>query len=187
MLLLLVAPVGLGTLRIMEPLHLARPSIDASAFTAPNTYIYGDVTIGPEAVIMFGVVMRAEFASIRIGARTNVQDNSVLHCDDGLPCLVGSDVTIGHAAVVHGATVGDHALIGIGARILNGSVVGEGAWVAAGSVLPEGKVIPPWTLAMGTPAKPVRRLTEDEMARQSEGVATYLRLAEAYRRTIGRS
>ena len=177
----------LGTLPSMEPLHIAQPTIDGTAFIAPNTHIYGDVTIGPEAVIMFGVVIRAEFDQIRVGARTNVQDNSVVHCDEGLPCLIGADVTIGHAAVVHGATVADHALIGIGARILNGATVGEGAWVAAGSVLPEGKAIPPWTLAMGTPAKPVRELTEDEMARQRDGVATYLRLAEAYRRTIGRS
>lgn len=130
---------------------------------------------------MFGVVIRAELDVIRIGSRTNIQDNSVLHCDEDIPCLIGENVTVGHAAVVHGAAVGDHCLVGIGARVLNSSVMGEGSWIAAGSVLPEGKAIPPWTLAMGIPAKPVRELTEDEIRRQAEGVETYQRLAATYR------
>jgi carbonic anhydrase/acetyltransferase-like protein (isoleucine patch superfamily) len=104
----------------------------------------------------------------------------VLHCDEDIPCIVGKEATIGHAAIVHGATIGDHCLVGIGARALNNSVLGEGAWLAAGSLLPEGREIPPWTLAMGTPAKPVRELTEDEIARQRDGVATYLRYARTY-------
>ena len=134
---------------------------------------------------MFGVVIRAEEDRIAIGARTNVQDNAVLHCDAGIPCLVGDEVTIGHMAVVHGATIGNHGLVGIGARALNHSVLGEGAWLAAGSLLPEGKEIPPWTLALGTPAKPIRELTDDEIARQRDGVATYLGYADLYRSRLG--
>jgi len=160
---------------------LHTPSIHPRAFCAPGAFIYGNVTIGELAVVMFGAVLRAEEARIVIGARTNVQDNSVLHCDDGIPCLVGTDVTIGHGAVVHGATVGDHCLVGIGARALNNSVMGQGSWLAAGSLLPEGSVIPAWTLAVGTPAKAVRDLTEDEIARQRDGVATYLEYAALYR------
>ncbi|MDH3308642.1 MAG: gamma carbonic anhydrase family protein [Acidimicrobiia bacterium] len=165
----------------MEPLKLATPSIDPLAFVAPGVNLYGDVHVGPEAVIMFGVVARAELDRVVIGARTNIQDNSVLHSDAGIPCLIGSDVTVGHAAVVHGARVGDHCLIGIGARVLNNAEVREGAWVAAGSLVPEGKSIPAWTLAVGTPAKPLRDLTEGEIARQRNGVAEYLRFAAAYR------
>jgi carbonic anhydrase/acetyltransferase-like protein (isoleucine patch superfamily) len=93
-------------------------------------------------------------------------------------------VTIGHAAVVHGAIVGDHCLIGIGALALNGSELGEGSWLAAGSVLPEGKSIPPWTLAVGTPAKPVRDLREGEIRRQDVGVDTYLRFGVTYRQQM---
>lgn len=165
----------------MEPIELATPSIDPSAFCAPGAHVYGDVTIGPDAVVMFGTVIRAELDRIVIGARTNIQDNSVLHCDEGIPCLIGSDATVGHAAVVHGATVGDHCLIGIGARVLNGATIGDGAWVAAGGLVTEGTEIPPWTLALGVPAKPVRELTEDEILRQRNGVAEYLRFAATYR------
>ena len=165
----------------MEPTELKTPFIAHSAFIAPGTHIHGDVHIGDEAVIMFGTVIRAELDQILVGARTNIQDNSVLHCDEGIPCTIGSEVTVGHMAMLHGTTVGDHCLIGIGSKALNGSVIGEGAWLAAGSLLPEGKEIPPWTIAMGTPAKPVRELTEDEIERQRSGVANYLRFGAAYR------
>ncbi len=167
-------------------MELATPNIDPTAYVAPSAQIHGDVVVGPNAVIMFGVVARAEFDRIAIGEATNIQDNCVLHVDDGVPCTVGNRVTVGHAAVVHGATVGDHCLVGIGARVLNNAVMGEGAWIAAGSLLPEGKEIPPWTLAVGTPAKPVRDLTEDEIERQRSGVADYLRIAEAFRRADSR-
>ena len=162
-------------------MSLADPSIHPTAFCAPGVHVFGDVTIGKLAVVMFGVVIRAEDDRIEIGARTNIQDNAVLHCDKDIPCIIGEEATIGHAAVVHGATIGDHCLVGIGARALNNSVLGEGAWLAAGSLLPEGKEIPPWTLALGTPAKPVRELTEGEITRQRDGVQTYLRYAREYR------
>ena len=161
------------------------PVIHHSALIAPGARIYGDVTIGPDVFVLFGCVIRAELDRIEIGSETNIQDNSVFHCDEDVPCRVGRRVTVGHAAVVHGATVGDHALIGIGARVLNRSTIGEGAWLAAGSVLAEGKSIPPWTLAMGIPAKPTRDLTADEIAHAGEGVDHYLELAIAYREMFG--
>lgn len=160
---------------------MSGPEIHETAFVAASAVVRGSVAIGPGAVVMFGAVLRAEFDRIEIGAETNLQDNVVVHCDAGIPCLIGKRTTVGHSAVVHGALVGDHCLIGIGALVLNGSEVGEGAWVAAGSVLPEGRSIPPWTLAMGTPAKPVRELTGDEIARQRDGVENYLKLRELYR------
>ena len=167
------------------PIDLPEPIIDTEAFVAPTAVVHGDVRIGRLAVIMFGVVIRAEFDSIVIGAETNIQDNSVVHCDEGVPTSIGDRVTLGHAAVVHGATIGDRCLVGIGARALNGSVLGEGSWLAAGSVLPEGREIPPYTLAMGTPAKPIRELRPEEIERQRSGVDDYLRLGATYRRLAG--
>lgn len=165
-------------------MELAVPRVDPGAFVAPTAGIFGRVVVEPRAVVMFGVVIRAEFDRVVVGEETNVQDVSVLHCDEGIPCLVGRRVTIGHAAVVHGATVGDHALIGIGARVLNRATIGEGAWVASGSVVAEGKHVPPWTLAVGVPARPTRELREDEIRRAEEGVDHYLELADAYRRLL---
>lgn len=170
---------------VAEMSSLSVPRIDPSAFIAPGTHIYGAVDIGPDAVVMFGTVIRAELDTITVGARTNIQDNSVLHADEGVPCVVGADVTVGHAAVLHGTAIGDHCLIGIGARALNGSRMGEGAWLAAGAVLTEGSEVPPWTLAMGIPAKPVRELTGDEIERQREGVGHYQDFAQLYRAELG--
>ena len=164
-----------------EPIELATPTVDPTAFIAPGVHIYGDVVVGANAVLMFGTVIRAEFDRVTIGANTNIQDNCVLHVDDGIPCTVGSNVTVGHAAIVHGATIGDHCLVGIGARALNNSELGDGAWLAAGAVLAEGRSIPPWTIAVGIPAKPLRELTEAEVERQRNGVADYQRIAAAFR------
>ena len=151
---------------------------------APTATVQGEVTIGARAVILFGAVVRAEPDRIEIGPETNVQDNSVLHCDEGAPCLVGRRVTVGHSAVVHGAVVGDESLIGIGAIVLNRAEIGEGAWVAAGSVVSEGTSIPSWMLAVGTPARPLRELSAADVARARSGVDHYLDLAEAYRRSL---
>ncbi len=162
-------------------MELAQPRIDPTAFVAPTATVLGDVSLESHTVVMFGAVLRSEEDKITVGERTNVQDNAVLHTDAGSPCTVGASVTIGHSAVVHGATVGDHCLIGIGALVLNGSAMGEGAWIAAGSVLPEGRRIPDWMLAVGSPARVVRELTPDEIERQSDGVETYQQLAALYR------
>ena len=171
----------------MKNPFIPAPSIHESAVIAPTANIHGQVTIAEKAFVLFGVTIRAELDRVTIGRETNVQDNTVIHCDEGIPCTIGSRVTIGHAAVVHGATVGDNALIGIGARALNNSTVGEGALLAAGSVLAEGKEIPPWTLGLGIPAKPVRGLTEAEIRRASDGVDHYLQLAAAYREIFSNS
>ena len=170
-----------STLMVMEPLSLADPVIHPSAFVAANARVYGSVEIGAGAVVMFGAVLRAELERIVIGEESNLQDNVVVHADPGLPAIVGRRVTVGHAAVIHGATIGDQCLVGIGALALNGSELGEGSWLAAGSVLPEGRTIPPWTMAVGTPAKPVRELREDEIVRQDAGVEVYRVFGETYR------
>lgn len=163
---------------------IPEPRIHPRALIAPGAYVLGDVTIDADVFVLFGAVIRAELDRIEIGAETNIQDNSVFHCDEGVPCLVGDRVTIGHSAVVHGATVGSRALVGIGAKVLNRSTIGEGAWLAAGSVLAEGHDIPPWTLGVGIPAKPIRDLTEEEIGRADDGVDHYLELSTAYREIL---
>lgn len=160
---------------------LTRPQIHPSAVVVDNATVRGRVTIGEEAFVLFGAVLRAEDDQVVVGARTNIQDNAVVHCDAGFPALIGARTTVGHSAVVHGATIGDGCLVGIGALALNGSTLGEGSWLAAGSVLPEGHEIPPFTLGIGTPAKPRRELTEEEIDRQRSGVETYLQLSGLYR------
>lgn len=165
----------------MKAPHIPEPKIHSTALVAPGAHVFGDVTLDSDVFVLFGAVVRAELDRIVVGSETNIQDNCVFHCDEGVPALVGRRVTVGHSAVVHGANVSDRALIGIGAKALNRSEIGEGAWLAAGSVLPEGKVIPPWTLAIGMPAKPVRDLTDDEIAHADEGVDHYLELLARYR------
>lgn len=164
----------------MDHLDLPDPTIHPTAYVAHSAHIYGHIDIGANAVVMFGAVMRAELDRIVVGARTNVQDNCVLHADRDLPVIIGSDVTVGHGAIVHGATVGDHCLVGIGSMALNGSELGEGAWLAAGSLLAPGKSIPAWTLAVGRPAKPVRDLTQEEIESQKSGVEDYQVFAATY-------
>jgi carbonic anhydrase/acetyltransferase-like protein (isoleucine patch superfamily) len=162
--------------------HLPEPDIDPTALIAPGAHVHGRASIGARVFVLFGVVIRAEFDRIEIGAESNIQDNVVVHCDEDVPCLIGNRVTVGHSAVVHGATVGDGCLVGIGATLLNGSRLGEGSWLASGSVLTEGREIPPWTLAVGIPAKPLRELSDAEIKRANEGVDHYLGLIEPYRR-----
>jgi carbonic anhydrase/acetyltransferase-like protein (isoleucine patch superfamily) len=166
----------------MSELHLSDPQIHPSAFVADTARLYGRITVARLAVIMFGTVIRAELDDVIVGEQSNIQDNCVVHVDEGFPTVIGSRVTVGHAAVVHGATVGDNCLVGIGSRVLNGSTMGEGSWLAAGSILTEGRTIPPWTLAMGIPAKPMRELTEAEIAAQSDGVDHYLAFGTVYAR-----
>ena len=140
-----------------------KPDIDPTAFIAPTAAILGDVTIGPGSSVWFHVVLRGDAHSIRIGARTNVQDLAMMHGDRAngdYPVVVGDDVTIGHSAIVHGCTIGNRVMVGMGAIILNGAVIGDESIVAAGAVVREGTVVPPRTLVAGIPAK-VRREIDD--------------------------
>ncbi len=167
------------------PRRLAAPAVHPTAYVASTARIFGDVVVEASAVVMFGVVIRAETDRIVVGEETNLQDNVVLHTDYGHPALIGRRVTVGHLALVHGAVIGDHCLIGMGAIALNGSVMGEGSWLAAGSVLGEGKEIPPWTIGVGTPARPLRELRPNEIERAQMGIEEYLTLGATYRRIEG--
>ncbi len=156
------------------------PVIGRGVFIAPTAVIIGDVTIGDNASIWYGAVLRGDMEPIRIGARSNIQDNCVLHTDWEKPLSIGDDVTVGHKAVVHGATVEDRCLIGIGAVVLNGAHVKAGTVVAAGSVVLEGQTVGPYHLVTGIPAETKRDLGEGIMEILKEPADIYVRLAEEH-------
>ncbi|MBN1954345.1 MAG: gamma carbonic anhydrase family protein [Anaerolineae bacterium] len=158
-----------------------KPNVHSTAFVAPNAIVVGNVTVGENASIWFGSVLRAEVGEIVVGPQTNVQDLVVIHADAGQPCRLGAGVTVGHGAVLHGATVENGALIGIGAIVLDGAVIGEEAVIGAGSLVVAGAVIPPRSLALGTPARVVREMEETELARMRANSAHYVEAAEMYR------
>lgn len=155
--------------------------IHPDAFVAPGATVRGNVRLGAGASVWFGAVVRGDTEAIEIGERSNIQDLSVLHADPGFACRIGNDVTIGHAAVVHGAIVSDGAMIGIRAVVLNGATIGAGAIVGAGAVVTEGMNIPAGHLAVGIPAKVVRELTAENVERVRQAAEHYVRAAGEYR------
>jgi carbonic anhydrase/acetyltransferase-like protein (isoleucine patch superfamily) len=157
-------------------------TIDPTAFIHPEAFVCGDVTLGPRASVWPSAVIRADSAPITVGDSSNVQDGVIIHVDPGLPCTIGARVTIGHRAMVHGATVEDDCLIGIGAIVLNRVAVGRGSLVGAGALCSEGMVIPPNSLVLGVPAKVVREVDDKLRARIANGVQAYVALAEQHRR-----
>ena len=159
--------------------------IDPTAFVAPGATVYGNVRIGAHASVWFGAVIRAEAAQVTIGERSNVQDGAIIHVDAGFPATLGCNVTVGHRAVVHGATVEDGCIVGIGAILLNGAHIGANSIVGAGALVTEGKRFPPNSMLMGMPAKIVRQLTDDEAARVARGADHYVEYGAAYARRLG--
>ncbi|MFF7331559.1 DapH/DapD/GlmU-related protein [Streptomyces sp. NPDC008150] len=157
------------------------PRVDEGAFTAPGAVLIGDVTVGAGASVWYGAVLRGDIEAIAVGPDSNVQDNCTLHADPGFPVGVGARVSIGHNAVVHGATVGDDCLIGMGATVLNGAVIGAGSLVAAQALVPQGMVVPPGSLVAGVPAKVRRELTDEERAGVTLNGTHYAELAKAHR------
>jgi len=158
-----------------------RPKIDRSAFVAPTAVLIGDVEIGAESSIWFGAVLRGDNGPIRIGARTSIQDNSVIHVSEGGRTQIDDDVTVGHAAVMEDCHIRSRALIGSNAVVLTDAVVGEGSLVAAGSVVGEGAEIPAGVLAAGSPAK-VKKQLDGESAKWIEiSASEYVKLLRRYR------
>lgn len=158
-----------------------KPEVHAGAFVAPTAVLSGDVVLGEAASAFYGVSVRGDSDAIRIGAATNLQDNVVVHADRGVPCTVGAGVSVGHAAVIHGCTIGDNCLIGMSATVMNGAVIGEESLVAAGALVLEGTQVPPRSLVAGVPAKVRRELTDEEVAGLRVNAETYLELAAAHR------
>jgi carbonic anhydrase/acetyltransferase-like protein (isoleucine patch superfamily) len=158
-----------------------RTRIDPLAFVARGAVVLGDVEVGAYASIWFGVVVRGDMAPIRVGARTNLQDGTVVHVDDGCPCTLGEGVTVGHACIIHGCTVGAGSLVGMGSIVMNNVELGEDCLVGAGSLLTEGKVFPPRSLILGRPAKVIRTLGDDDIAQLRHGTEHYVASGIAYR------
>ena len=158
-----------------------KPRIGQRVFVAENAALIGDVEIGNDCSIWFGTTVRGDVNLIRIGSRTNVQDNCTIHVThEQWPTVIAEEVTIGHGAIVHGCTVHRGALIGMGSRVLDGAVVGELALIGAGALVPEGMKVPPRTLVIGVPARVKRALTEDELAKLEQSWRNYVSYKEKY-------
>ena len=163
------------------------PRVDPTAFVAPGARLIGDIEIGPQSSIWYNVVLRGDVNRIRIGARTNIQDGSVIHVDSpregeksGFPTIIGDDVLIGHLAMVHGCILHDRAFVGLGAIVMDGCEIESDAMLAAGAMLTPGKRIPSGQLWAGRPARYVRDLGEADLAAMRQGVAHYVELARRH-------
>lgn len=156
------------------------PRIHPSVFVHDSSEIIGRVVLGKQASVWPLAVLRGDVDWIRVGERTNVQDNAVLHCREGLPCVLGRGVTVGHGAIVHGARVGDRCLIGMGAVVME-ATIGDECIIAAGAMVPKGLKVPPRSLVLGLPAKAVRRLTASELRSLRRSEDSYVALAARHR------
>jgi carbonic anhydrase/acetyltransferase-like protein (isoleucine patch superfamily) len=159
-----------------------RPTLGRDVFVAETASVIGDVHLGDEASIWFGAVLRGDYFPIRIGARTNIQDNSVVHITAGSAATtIGDDVTVGHAVILHGCTVGDRCLVGMGSALLDGAVLGQDSFVAAGSLVTPGTVVPPRSFVLGRPARVVRAVSDEDLAWIHDAARLYVGYARDFR------
>lgn len=154
-----------------------QPSLGRDVFIATGAVVIGDVTLGDHSSVWYNAVLRGDIQRIQIGRGTNIQDNSVLHLADDLPCILGDYVTVGHSAVIHACTVGNECLIGMGATILDGAEVGDRCIIGAQSLVPPGKKIPPGSVVMGVPGKVVKQLSSEEQAGLRQWAEKYIQNA----------
>ena len=167
---------------MIRPFGGKSPLLGEGAFVAESASVIGDVVIGARSSIWYGAVLRGDVEKIRIGDETSIQDNTVIHVDSsGFSTLVGNRVTVGHSVVLHGCRIGDNALIGIGSIVLNGAEVGAGAMIGAGSVVTPGTKIPAGMLALGSPARVKRPVTDEEKRHVRLGVENYVELGREHR------
>ena len=160
------------------------PQVDSTAWIADSAEVMGNVTLGPDASVWFGCVLRGDTESMTIGEGSNIQDLTVMHADHGLPLTIGKHVTVGHKVMLHGCTIGDESLIGIGAIVLNGARIGKNCLVGAGSLVTEGKEFPDGSMIMGTPAKVVRELTPQQIEGLRLSAQHYIDNARMFRATL---
>jgi carbonic anhydrase/acetyltransferase-like protein (isoleucine patch superfamily) len=157
------------------------PGIHPTAFIAPGAAVMGDVTVGQDASVWYAAVVRGDMAPIVIGAETNLQDGTIVHVDEGVPCTIGRRVGVGHRVVLHGCAVEDECLIGMGSVLLNNVCIGTGSVIAAGAVIPEGMQIPPRSLVMGVPGRIVRQVDSSLADRITATWKHYVGQARAHR------
>lgn len=149
-------------------------------FIASNAEVFGQVELGDNASVWFGAVLRGDSDLISIGDRTNIQDGCIVHVDPGVPVSIGKECVLGHAAIVHGCTIGNNSLVGMRATVMNRAVIGKHCIIGAHALVTEGKVIPDYSMVLGSPAKVVRQLTEDEVEAVKRNAAHYANLAKKY-------
>lgn len=166
---------------LIIPFNGFTPEIHPTAWVAPNATIVGNVRIGAGASIWFGAVLRSDNDLIEIGAGSNLQDNVVVHTDEGVPTIIGENVGVGHLAILHGTRIGSGALVGMGAKLLNNSVIGEGAFVAAGALVLEGQRVTEGHIVAGVPAKDRGAMEADMAERVRSNAFVYQELAQKYR------
>jgi len=157
------------------------PKIHASAYIAPGAVVVGRVDLQENVSIWYNSVVRGDVDRVSIGRGTNIQDGCLLHQNEGVPLVIGEEVTVGHGAILHGCTIGDGCLIGMGAIILTGAKIGPEALIGAGSVVKEGQEIPPGVLAVGSPARVIRSLSDEERSGLRESARHYRMMAEQHR------
>lgn len=171
----------LMTQAVILPFKGVSPKLAEGVFVASGAVVIGDVELGRDSNVWFNTVIRGDVNRIRIGERTNIQDNSTVHVTSGTgPTSIGSDVTIGHNCVIHACTIGDFSLIGMGSTILDGAVIEPRCFIAAGSVVTPGKVMPGGMMCMGSPAKPVRKLNDAELEFLEQSARDYVKTAQSY-------
>ena len=158
-----------------------KPSIHDSAWVADSADVMGNVTLSEDSSVWFGVVIRGDTEAITVGKGANIQDNSVLHADHGMPLVIGENVTVGHQAMLHGCTIGDGSLIGIQAVVLNGAKIGKNCLVGAGSLVTEGKEFPDGCMILGSPAKAVRQLSPEQIEGLKMSAQHYMDNARRYK------
>jgi len=158
-----------------------RPVVGERVFLAEGTRLIGDVEIGDDSSIFYNTVIRADLAEIRIGKRTNIQDNVSIHLSTELGVHVGNEVTVGHNAILHACTIEDNVLVGMGAIVMDGARIRKNSVVAAGSLVPQNKEYPEGSLIVGTPARVARQLTDEEIRKFNEGVEHYIEIKETLR------
>ena len=156
------------------------PRNEGAVFVAPNATVLGDVVLGPGSSVWYGAVLRGDDGTLTLGENTNVQDNAVLHCDPGGAVTLGKNVTVGHCALVHGCTVGDGSLIGMHATLLNHCVVGKNCIIGAGALVPEGMVIPDDSVAVGIPARVIKKITPEQLEHNRANAASYVEEGRAH-------
>ena len=160
------------------------PRMAGTAWVAENAQVMGDVVLGDDTSVWFGVTIRGDTDTITVGEGSNIQDGSVLHADENMPLTVGRHVTVGHQVMLHGCTIGDESLIGIGAIVLNGAKIGNNCLVGAGSLVTEGKEFPDGSMIMGSPAKVVRQLTPEQIEGLRWSARHYIDNARRFRRSL---
>lgn len=156
------------------------PKIDGNVFIAETAALIGDVEVGRESSVWYGAVLRGDVAPIKVGCRSSIQDNVAVHCDRGVPTVIGDNVTVGHGAIVHSATVGNNTLIGMGATVLSGAVIGQNCIIGAGALVKENAVVPDASLVVGVPGKVVRQLGPEQIEKIEASAQHYVEYSRNY-------